>query len=267
MTTQRVLTFGDDDSAGADTAWGWVTAQPWPDWQIEVVAIKALSPETFTHSPTEFELHTWQPTKPRSGESGWQVDEVVHLTVEHDPRLVLSSREKSDLVVIGARGKGLLKTMRLGSTAEWLMQCPTTPLLISKNSNSVKKILVCVDGSPHAEAAVQVLSALPLIKGAHVTVFGVVESDDSVIDQVASSGSLLESVGAEVEEVVAEQDPLVMSVSPRMAISDLLRDENPDLVVMGTRGMTGLKKMVVGSVASAITHHAECSVLLARAAD
>jgi nucleotide-binding universal stress UspA family protein len=52
-----------------------------------------------------------------------------------------------------------------------------------------------------------------------------------------------------------------------MAISDFLRDESPDLVVMGTRGMTGLRKVLVGSVASAITHHAECSVLLARAAD
>jgi nucleotide-binding universal stress UspA family protein len=267
VTAEHVLTFGDDGSAGADTAWGWVTAQPWPNWQVEVVAIRALSPDSFSHAASEFELRNWLPENPRLGQSGWQVGEVVHLTVEHDPRLILSSRGGSDLVVIGARGRGLLKSMRLGSTAEWLMQCPNTPLLIAKNSDSVKKILVCVDGSPHAWAGVETLAAMPLVKGAAVTVLGVVESAGEVAKRVVVAGDLLEAAGADVTEIVAEQDPLVMSVSPRMAISDLLRDESPDLVVMGTRGMTGLKKVLVGSVASAITHHAECSVLLARAAD
>jgi nucleotide-binding universal stress UspA family protein len=157
--------------------------------------------------------------------------------------------------------------MRLGSTAEWLMQCPSTPLLIAKNSDSVKKILVCTDGSPHAWAGVETLAAMPLVRGAAVTVLGVVESAGEVAKRVAAAGDLLEAAGADVTEIVAEQDPMVMSISPRMAISDFLRDESPDLVVMGTRGMTGLKKVLVGSVASAITHHAECSVLLARAAD
>jgi nucleotide-binding universal stress UspA family protein len=108
---------------------------------------------------------------------------------------------------------------------------------------------------------------MPLVKGAAVTVLGVLESAGEVAKRVVGAGDLLEAAGADVTEIVAEQDPMVMSISPRMAISDFLRDESPDLVVMGTRGMTGLKKVLVGSVASAITHHAECSVLLARAAD
>lgn len=267
MTAKHLLTFGDDGSAGADTAWGWVTSQPWPNWQVEVVAIVPLSPDSFTHPVSEFELHPWQPPTPRAFDSSWQVEGVVNLTIEHDPRLVLSCREQSNLIVIGARGKGVLKTMRLGSTAEWLMECPNTPLLIAKREGAVKKILVCVDGSNHADAAVQTLVSMPLIKGAVVTVLGVVESTGEVAKRVAAAGDLLEAAGADVTEVVAEQDPMVMLVSPRMTISDFLRDENPDLVVMGTRGMTGLKKVVVGSVASAIAHHADCSVLLARAAE
>jgi nucleotide-binding universal stress UspA family protein len=37
----------------------------------------------------------------------------------------------------------------------------------------------------------------------------------------------------------------------------------PDLVALGTRGMTGLPRVLVGSVASAIAHYSKSSVLLA----
>jgi len=40
-----------------------------------------------------------------------------------------------------------------------------------------------------------------------------------------------------------------------------------DLIVVGNRGLSGLKKMILGSVSSYVINHANCSVLVARSAD
>jgi len=47
-------------------------------------------------------------------------------------------------------------------------------------------------------------------------------------------------------------------------IIDYAATENIDLIVMGTRGRTGLKKFLVGSVANDLVRHAHCSILLVR---
>jgi nucleotide-binding universal stress UspA family protein len=39
---------------------------------------------------------------------------------------------------------------------------------------------------------------------------------------------------------------------------------NADLIVMGTRGMTEWKSLVLGGVANKVLHHATCPVLLVR---
>lgn len=42
------------------------------------------------------------------------------------------------------------------------------------------------------------------------------------------------------------------------------KDKKSDLIVMGTRGRTGFKKMLLGSVASAVVTHAGCTVMVVR---
>ena len=37
-----------------------------------------------------------------------------------------------------------------------------------------------------------------------------------------------------------------------------------DLIVLGSRGLSGFKKLLIGSVSSAVVNHAHCSVLVAR---
>jgi len=40
--------------------------------------------------------------------------------------------------------------------------------------------------------------------------------------------------------------------------------EDVDLIVVGTRGLGGFKKMLMGSVSSGIISHADCPVLVVR---
>ena len=48
------------------------------------------------------------------------------------------------------------------------------------------------------------------------------------------------------------------------SIIDYATTKNIDLVVIGTRGRTGLKRFLMGSVANGVVQHTHCSVLLVR---
>jgi len=52
---------------------------------------------------------------------------------------------------------------------------------------------------------------------------------------------------------------------PAAEILRVVREEGADLIVMGTHGRTGLRHLLLGSVAEAITRHAPCPVFTLRA--
>jgi nucleotide-binding universal stress UspA family protein len=49
---------------------------------------------------------------------------------------------------------------------------------------------------------------------------------------------------------------------PAVAIADLAKSEGVDLIVMGTHGRTGLRRLLMGSVAEAIVRRATCPVFV-----
>jgi nucleotide-binding universal stress UspA family protein len=48
------------------------------------------------------------------------------------------------------------------------------------------------------------------------------------------------------------------------AIVNYAENEDVDLIVMGTRGRTGIKRFLLGSVASGVVFHAHCAVMVVR---
>ncbi len=65
---------------------------------------------------------------------------------------------------------------------------------------------------------------------------------------------------AEREGVAVE--PHLVYGDPCDALIDVARKVNADLLVVGNRGMTGVKRFVLGSVPNRISHHAPCSLLI-----
>ena len=52
--------------------------------------------------------------------------------------------------------------------------------------------------------------------------------------------------------------------NPGKLICELANNWSADLILVGSRGLRGLKEMFLGSVSNYVTHHAPCSVLIAR---
>ncbi len=254
MNDPRTLVFGDDGSPAADVAWLFINSHRWPGWRLEVVAAHMPEIPGLSLPRNETELHAWNPPQPRKLFTEAQFAETAELTAATDPRLVLS--RESDLLVIGPRGPGLLKALHLGSTADWLLLHPPAPLLIARHGHTVRSVVVCADGSPHADRITKVLAELPWADQLAITILAV---DDRRIDVDTATGSArkrLEAAGATV-------NVRVLSGKPTTMIQRHLADTSPDLVALGTRGLTGLRHLRLGSTASAVARTTTCSVLVA----
>lgn len=252
-----VLAFGDDRSEGANTCWGWIVAHNWQGWSLEVVTAEAPA-DMHPVSPDQAELHPWEPDEPRqAAEAGF--DSITHLRADVDPRVALISKPW-ELVAIGPRGSGLLKSFHMGSTADWLLREPTSPLLVAKRPDSVERVLVAADGSAHAARAIATLASLPWLASTSVRIVSVDDGKEDTEAALSTASQTLEQSGADTETVTRQGNPT-------RALTSEVDQWNPDLVVMGARGQSGIKRLVIGSSTAAIAGSSESSLLVAHATD
>jgi nucleotide-binding universal stress UspA family protein len=129
-------------------------------------------------------------------------------------------------------------------------------------------IVLCYDGSPDAQKAIEFVGAS--LGGRRVVVVTAwepylpaltghpgwpVTGDEPMKDNAAR----LAAEGCERARVCnLEASPRVEEANDGVAraILDAADDEHADLIVIGTRGLTGLQRLVLGSVAREVAHHA-----------
>lgn len=135
------------------------------------------------------------------------------------------------------------------------------------------KILVGTDGSDTASLAVRQAGELAVSLGAVVHVVAVYAgavrpdfADRADRDKVANAtqevlgraSEQLRSLGVtEVHEHPADGDPAE-------AILDIAEQVGADLVVVGNKGVSGVRRFLLGSVAQKVVQHAPCAVLVVR---
>lgn len=252
-TETPLLVFGDDGSRGADVAWLWCNNHRWTGWSVEVVT--ATDPG-WPPPAGASALREWEPSW---GRAFWRSDEVASLryrTAAADPRVLLDARHDASLIVLGSRGLGHMRSLWVGSTAEWLLHHPPAPLAIVKTAAVAREVVVCADGSGHARRAIDAFLALPLAAEAEVLVVG-------VTDGRGDTAAAVEEARARLDGRVRHVEAREVEGKPTDAILGVLEDERPGLVVLGTRGLTGLERLRLGSTASAVVRAAGCNSLLA----
>lgn len=252
MQSGPTLAFGDDGSPAADVCWLWINSHTWPGWRLEIITARE-APIGPPPTPRDATLHQWDPPTPRRQLAETAFADVEHLTAQIDPRLALT--RAADLLVIGPRGPGLLKALHLGSTAEWLLQHPVAPLVIARSGHPVRTVIACHDGSRHAQRAIQCLTNLPWIRSVEVTIL-VVDDGRADVEKAATTAR------SELATVDLQPEILDLHGKPTTVILDAIKRHAPDLVALGTRGLTGIPRLHHGSTAGALARAASCSVLL-----
>lgn len=84
-------------------------------------------------------------------------------------------------------------------------------------------------------------------------------------EQYKQSGfHFLQNLTAKANEAGVKCEYAQLTGNPGRNICELAATWEADLILVGSRGLKGLKEMFLGSVSNYVTHHAPCSVLIVR---
>lgn len=185
----------------------------------------------------------------------------------------------ADLVVVGTHGHTGLRHVFLGSVAERIVKEAPCSVLTVKQGGDLRAPRVLVAAVDFSEGASQALrqaadlaawwgARLHLVHALDLRIPLVTPYEVTVPD--AWFDSAWEAAGRKLGERVQELAPEVeathevRSEPPHDAICAAAKAQGADLIVTGSRGLTGLKHVVLGSVAERTLRHAPCSVWTVR---
>ena len=194
-----------------------------------------------------------------------------------------------DLIVMGTHGREGLGRLVLGSVAERVSRLATQPvMLVRQNSANSKKppaferLFVPVDGSDTSDMAIRLAGMLSTQLPASLEIVHVVPDlpiplGDPVGAYAAFDyAGLAKTLEESGREIVAKALQIAdgQRVSSRLipagkqrlatAILKAAQESSSDLIVIGTHGRSGFDRLLLGSVAEGVIHHAEVPVLLVR---
>jgi nucleotide-binding universal stress UspA family protein len=189
----------------------------------------------------------------------------------------------ADLIVLGSRGHGTIESMLLGSVSAEVVDHAPAPVLVAR-SPRFERVVLAWDGSSCASRAAELLRSWPIFARSQVRVVSVADIEPVWWTGFPTPGAAEASAMYldTAEATRLHYDKMAREMADRLRFAGLAADAerrdgdaatelisaaaacNADLIVMGTHGRTGLARLVIGSVARNVVHHASCSVLIVR---
>lgn len=202
----------------------------------------------------------------------------------------LANRSQCDLIVMGTHGREGASRMLLGSVAERVSRLAKMPVMLVRGDGQVEpstglfqRILAPIDGSEagrpafeladrlaeELEAELQILHVVPPLPAPVVGPYGTSMNTfnwEDTLRAMEEEGVALVENARKLAKTPKVKTALLKAQTRREAdvIVDFARDNQSDLIVMGTHGRTGLERLLLGSVAEGVSHHAPVPVLLVR---
>lgn len=214
----------------------------------------------------------------------WQIEKSAIADSPAWGILSKSTEWKADVIVVGALGMSSPARLILGSVSQRVVTDATCSVRVVHRrpiDDSKVRIVIGLDGSAHAERAVEVVRDRKWPKHAEVRLVTVVDSkmvallanaehtlrrwiSDSDVDEhkwvnriVESAAHTLAGSGLTVTHRIAEGNP-------RSAILDEAERWDADCIFVGARGLSGIKHVLLGSVSAAVASRARCTVEVVR---
>lgn len=219
-----------------------------------------------------------------ANENGLMAEHRLLVGVPEDSILEAAHNRDVALVAMGTHGKTGWNRLRLGSVAESILRKAPCPILTVRASTAahislhpyrvnISRLLAATDFSAASKAALR--TAVELAKRLNAGVLlvhvtepsGSLQSDPLRVDELSQrhyAQQFQKLISASRgDEVIT--DKVVITGNPVEVILDQAKHRKTDLIIVGTRGHRGMRRLVLGSVAEAVVRRATCPVFTVRA--
>jgi nucleotide-binding universal stress UspA family protein len=171
-----------------------------------------------------------------------------------------------DLIIMGRCGKSALARILMGNvTARVIGNSPVNVLVVPRGGMvGFERILVASDGSPYSDAAWKL--ALSMAKQAKSRLIGVAvapKEGDIIETQAIIRRMITAASGARVPFKGVNPQ----GVAPGDGIVQQAIKNEVDLIIVGSYGRTGLKKLLMGSVTERVIGGSPCPILVVKQHD
>lgn len=212
-----------------------------------------------------------------------KIHEHQRRAIAPGPEIVdFALQEHVDLIIMGGHGRRGLRRLLLGSVAEEVVQtapCPVLTLRAAKVPSElerIERIVVPIDFSEPSRDGLVAAREWAEIYGAALDIVHVVQhpaypqyyegifpsSSDGGFPQAAVKvEEALTRFVKDTEGPTIESELYVLEGGAADRITAFAKERKADLIVMSTRGLTGLEHALLGSVAERVVRRAECPVL------
>lgn len=188
----------------------------------------------------------------------------------------------AQLIVLGAWGER--HDFLMGSVSQRVVSLAPTDVLVVRGgdghprpgeSRASFRALLAVDGSLGSEAGIDAFCSKLRARSASIRVVHVMEAAPTLWDAGRDPGSFLEDLDAKATEVLVwarealgrrglQAESEWRRGDPAAQIIEAARERDSDVIVVGSRGHSAIREMVLGGITHRILRHAPCNVLCAR---
>lgn len=291
--TVNVL-FATDGSKSAEQAQELVASIDWPaPTHIEVLHVDQLFAEDLqvpaggysaAHEKLRDRLISEiDGVRASLSKSGRAVETNVVINRPATGILAEARRTNAELIVMGSHGRGTLASAVLGSVSAEVVDHAPCPVLIARTSR-ITRIVLAHDGSDGARQAEELITIWRFLQRLPVRVVSAWSLAPSYVSLDAMGGGFMsgELYQQLIDDIREERTRNASEAAKRLADSGVQAtaevDEGPtaqtviraakefgaELIVVGSRGESGLPRLLLGSVARSVLFNAPCSVLITR---
>jgi nucleotide-binding universal stress UspA family protein len=155
------------------------------------------------------------------------------------------------------------------------MSAPTNTAINNTSKQIFSKVLVAIDGSEKSMDAAEYSICISESYNAQLYALNVIRVDpdlfisakmpDYILEMKNESQKYLDKVKLKArEKTIQIKTEIIASLSVAGGIVEYAKNKNINLIVLGTRGISGFKKLLIGSVASGVITYAQCPVLVVK---
>jgi nucleotide-binding universal stress UspA family protein len=179
--------------------------------------------------------------------------------------IAAAKENEADLIILGSRGLSKMQSFLMGSTSQKVVTyAPCSVLVVKSKSHAFKKVLIAWDGSKYSDDVVRFLNSEFQTGRFQVAALFAWEYPLPVYLPKMAVADIQEKLNAVMEKAGFKPKSLFVFGHPVKQIVEAARKQRMDLVAVGSRGLAGLKRFLLGGVSHHVVQSSPASVLVVR---